>query len=260
MKINNQNELIKLFETEFPLTSQEPWDFGGFSFFAEKEKQLKILITLDVDKKTILKAIRENVSIIVSHHPFCFAPSKLEAIELDASKEMLFSLLDKHNITTYSLHTAFDSHIKGTDHFLLKRLNLLNKVIKRYRFNSVVEYSNSFGSLVDLIKTNIKLDFVISNWTNPIDQKINNIYFAPGTGDVYDFINNNKTDNCDLLITSDIKWNEQIVLQNLGINFIIVSHQIEEVFIEGIDEFLKDKLDDEVEIILDYKKNYLKIY
>jgi putative NIF3 family GTP cyclohydrolase 1 type 2 len=49
-------------------------------------------------------------------------------------------------------------------------------------------------------------------------------------------------------------------LQNLGINFIIVSHQIEEVFIEGIDEFLKDKLDDEVEIILDYKKNYLKIY
>jgi hypothetical protein len=49
-------------------------------------------------------------------------------------------------------------------------------------------------------------------------------------------------------------------LQNLGINFIIVSHKVEEVFIEGINQFLKDKVSNDVEIILDYQDDFLKKY
>ncbi len=260
MKINNQDKLIKLLETEFPLTSQEPWDFGGFSFFATKEKDLKIIVTLDVDKKTILRAIRENVSLIISHHPFCFAPSKIEAIKLDPSKEELFNLVKENNIATYSLHTSFDSHTMGTDYYLLKKLDLLDKIIKRYKFNSIVEYSKSFSSLTELIKSNFNLEYVISNWSNSWESKVGKIYFAPGAGDVYEFIKHNAQDNCDLLITSDIKWNEKVVLQNLGINFIIVSHKVEEVFIEGINQFLKDKVSNDVEIILDYQDDFLKKY
>ena len=260
MKINKQNQLIKLFETEFLLKNQEPWDFSGFSFEFKNKKELKVLITLDVDKKTILRAIKEDVSLIVSHHPFCFAPSKIEAIKIDASKKELFNLVKVHNISTYSIHTTFDMNKKGTDYYLLKKLGLLDKWIKQYKFNSVVNYQLSFQSLVDLLKEKISLDFIISNWSKPTNTILNNIYFAPGAGDVYEFIKDNKEDNCDLLITSDIKWNEQITLQNLGINFIIVSHKIEEVFIEGIKEFLQDKLLDNVEIILDYKEDYLKKY
>ncbi len=260
MKINNQANLIKLLEKEFPLKSQEPWDFGGFSFFGSKNKQLKIIITLDVDKKTILRAIREDVSIIISHHPFCFAPSKSEAIILDPSKKELFDLVEKNNIATYALHTSFDMHTMGTDYYLLKKLNLLNNVVKRYKFNSIIKYSSSFSSLVDLIKKQMNLDYVISNWSQPIESLVQKIYFSPGAGDIYEFIEHNKIDNCDLLVTSDIKWNEQVVLQNLGINFVIVSHKVEEVFIEGIHEFLKDQLTSETEIILDYKNDYLKKY
>ena len=260
MKINNQNKLIELFESEFPLKDQEPWDFSGFSFNYKNEKELKVLISLDVDKKTILRAITENVSLIVSHHPFCFALSPIEAIKIDASKKELFALVKNNSISTYSIHTTFDMNKKGTDYYLLKKLGLLEKIVTQHKFNSVVNYQLSFQSLINLLKEKISLDFVISNWSKPTNTIINNIYFAPGAGDIYEFIRDNKNDNCDLLITSDIKWNEQITLQNLGINFIIVSHKIEEVFIEGINEFLKDKLSDNVEIILDYKKDYLKKY
>ena len=98
------------------------------------------MISLDVDKTSILRAIKEDVSLIVSHHPFCFASSKQEAIKNDASKTELFKLLLNNNISTYSLHTNFDSHIRGTSYFLLKRLELSNNIVENYKFGSVVEY------------------------------------------------------------------------------------------------------------------------
>lgn len=258
MKINNQKSLITLFEKNFPLKTQEKWDFSGFSFLSSIEKNLKIMISLDVDKKTILKAIKENVSLIISHHPFCFASSKEEAIKNDASKKELFKSLLSNNISTYSLHTNFDSHINGTSYFLLKKLELSNNVIKKYKFSSIVEYSSSFETLVKLLKNKFSLSFIISNWSTNLNSKIKKIYFAPGSGDIYEYIKYNKKDNCDLLVTSDIKWNEQVILENLGLKFIIVSHKVEDVFIDGVNEFLKDKLVKDIEIILDYRNEFTK--
>ncbi|MGL6124943.1 MAG: Nif3-like dinuclear metal center hexameric protein [Metamycoplasmataceae bacterium] len=258
MKINNQNELVKLLEKEFPLNHQEPWDFGGFSFIAKKQRDLKVLICLDADKETILRAIREEVSFIISHHPFCFAPTKREAIKIDSTKKELFDLLKKHNISVYSIHTSFDINPKGTHHYLLKRLGLLNNNPIQINFSTVVNYSSSFKSLVELLKEKLALDFVLSNWDKPESTIIKKVYFAPGAGDVYEFIKYNQDNSCDLLVTSDIKWNEQVVLQNAKINFIIISHKIEEVFIDGIHEFIKEKINENIEIVLDYKKNNLK--
>ncbi len=260
MKIINQTSLINLFEKEFPLNTQEKWDFSGFSFKAKIEKPLKILVCLDVDKNIILRAIRENISLIVSHHPFCFASSLEEAINLDKSKGNLIDLLNENNISAYSLHTTFDSNIKGTDYFLLKKLGFLNKITNKYKFSSIVQYNSSFQSLTNLLKNKLSLNFVISNWLKDVKEIVNKIYFAPGAGDIYEYINHSNKDKCDLIVTSDIKWNEQVVLQNLGLNFIIVSHKIEEVFVDGISEFMKNNISNDVEVILDYKKETIKSY
>ncbi|MDK2819863.1 MAG: Nif3-like dinuclear metal center hexameric protein [Mycoplasmataceae bacterium] len=257
MKINNQKELINLIEKEFPLASQESWDFGGFSFISKKQEIKKVLICLDIDKKVILKAIKDDVDLILSHHPFCFASTKEEAIKIDSSKEELFNLVESNNISTYSLHTSFDSNIKGTDYYLLKKLNLLDNIVKRYKFNSVVNYSLSFKSLVDLIKEKTSSNYFISNWNDHHNKIIKNVYFAPGAGDVYEFMKHNKELNCDLLVTSDMKWNEQLVLENLGLKFLIISHQIEEVFIDGMNDFFAEKEVDNIEIILEYKETFL---
>lgn len=258
MKINNQEDLINLIEQEFPLNSQEIWDFGGFSFKFEDKQIKKILICLDIDKIVILRAIRESVDLIISHHPFCFASSKEEAINIDFSKKELFDLVLLHNISTYALHTSFDSNIRGTDYFLLKKLGLLEKIVKRYKFNSIINYSLSFESLINLIKDKTSSNYFISNWKDLGNKIIKNVYFAPGAGDIYEFIEHNKQYNCDLLVTSDIKWNEQLVLENLGIKFLIVSHQIEEVFIDGMNQFFLEQEIDDVEIILEYKENFLR--
>lgn len=258
MKINKQNELIKLFENEFPLDTQEPWDFSGFSFIAKEEKDLKIIICLDADKKTILRAIKEDASLIISHHPFCFSTSIEESIKLDPTKEELVDLIEKNNISIYSIHTPFDISEIGTHYYLLKKLNLLNNKIAQNKFSTIVKYSSSFKSLVETIKEKFGLEFLISNWSQSENEIVKKIYFAPGAGDIYEFIKYNEHNSCELLVTSDIKWNEQVVLQNLNINFIIVSHKIEEVFIEGIYELIKEKISQDIEIILDYKKNYLK--
>ncbi|MGL5308870.1 MAG: Nif3-like dinuclear metal center hexameric protein [Metamycoplasmataceae bacterium] len=260
MKINNQKDLIKLIEKEFPLKSQEDWDFSGFSFLSKKEKNLKIMICLDADKESILKAIKNNVSIIISHHPFCFAPTKKEAIKNDPTKKELFALSKKNNISLYSIHTSFDINKNGTHHYLLKKLELLDKKIDQYKFSTIIEYNFSFNSLIKLLKEKMKLNFVLSNWTKSENIKVGKIYFAPGSGDIYEFLKYHKLNNCDLLITSDIKWNEQVVLQNEKINYVIISHKVEEVFIDGIYEFIKEKITKDIEIILDYRKDELQNY
>ncbi|MGL5733198.1 MAG: Nif3-like dinuclear metal center hexameric protein [Metamycoplasmataceae bacterium] len=260
MKINNQKELIKILEKEFPLKSQEPWDFSGFSFLAKKEKNLKVMICLDADKEAILKAIKDNVSIIISHHPFCFAPTKREAIKMDPSKRELFDLAKKHNISLYSLHTNFDIHKHGTHYYLLKRLGLLKNKSDQHEFSTIIKYSDTFDSLVKLLKEKIKLNFVLSNWNKSKTDKVGKIYFAPGSGDIYEFMKYNQVNECDLLVTSDIKWNEQVVLQNANINYVIISHKVEEVFVDGLNEFIKDKVNKDVEILLDYRKDKLKKY
>ncbi|MGL5205404.1 MAG: Nif3-like dinuclear metal center hexameric protein [Metamycoplasmataceae bacterium] len=260
MKINNQKELIKILEKEFPLKSQEPWDFSGFSFTSKKEKNLKVMISLDADKNAILKAIKNNVSIIIAHHPFCFAPTKREAIKIDQSKRELFDLAKKHNISIYSLHTNFDINKNGTHHYLLKRLGLLTKKIDQHEFSTIIKYTDSFDRLVKLLKEKLKINFVLSNWDKSKNDKVGKIYFGPGSGDIYEFMKYNKINNCDLLVTSDIKWNEQVVLQNAGINYVIISHKSEEVFIDGIYEFIKNQVAKDIEIILDRRKDLLKKY
>ncbi|MGL5617705.1 MAG: Nif3-like dinuclear metal center hexameric protein [Metamycoplasmataceae bacterium] len=260
MKINNQNDLIKVLENEFPLKSQESWDFSGFSFLSKKNRDLKVMICLDADKEAILKAIKDNVSLIISHHPFCFAPTKREAIKIDPTKKELFELVKKNNISLYSIHTNFDISKNGTHHYLLKKLGLLDKKNDQYKFSTIIKYSSSFDSLVKLLKEKLNLNFILSNWNKTKNDEVGKIYFAPGSGDIYEFITYNQINNCDLLITSDIKWNEQVVLQNAKINYVIVSHKVEEVFVDGINEFINKKVSKDIEIILDYRKDQLKKY
>lgn len=232
----NKKNLIKFLNDKYPLKSAEKWDFVGYSLKNNKVLDIKkILICLDVNQFSIEEAIKQKVNMIISFHPFLFAKKWEEVFEYDKSKKEQVKLLKKNNIEVFAIHTNFDKHKYGTKYWFNKKLGIEDKVIKSYEFSSIINYDKSFKSLVDLLKNKLDINLVMTNSTKNDKSKINNIYIQPGAGDIYFFLDILKKEkNIDLLITSDIKWNEQQLLNSLGINFLIIPHKTEDVFVDAL--------------------------
>ncbi len=95
------------------------WDNAGFQLGDADQEVKKILLTLDVTKNAIEKAICENVDLIISHHPFIFRPMKKVT-------NPLFLKLIKNNISVLSAHTNLDVIKNGVNFALAKRIGLSN--------------------------------------------------------------------------------------------------------------------------------------
>lgn len=254
--IKNESQLIKYLEKEFPKNSAEPWDFVGYNLKKTNQKDLKILTCLDVNNEVIELAIKESVSLIITFHPFKFANTWAEIYQQDPHKKDLVDKLKKHQINVYAIHTNFDKHPEGTKTWLIKKLQWETKILKTFDFAYTLKYKNYFFNLVNELKTKLKINSV---WTN-INQDflIDNLYLAPGASDPFEFIQNCESNT--VLITSDLKWNEQQRLNDLNYKFIMITHQIENVFVQGINNFLTKVLDPTITIInydlIDFIKGY----
>src|SRR5699024_8571817 len=83
-----------------------------------------ILVTLDVSELVVDEAIKNNVNLIISHHPLLFQP--LKEINIRTSKGRIIKKLLNNNITVYSAHTNLDIAENGVNDELAKQLQLKN--------------------------------------------------------------------------------------------------------------------------------------
>lgn len=81
-----------------------------------------ILLTLDITKDSVEKAIKEKCNLIISHHPFLFNP--LNKLDLSSDKGILIELAIKNQITIYSAHTNLDFTKDGVSFALARKLGL----------------------------------------------------------------------------------------------------------------------------------------
>ncbi len=95
------------------------WDNVGFQVGNANLEVKKVLLTLDVTKNAINKAIKENVQMIISHHPLIFKPIK-------KITNPLYLKLIKNNIAVYCAHTNLDVIKKGVNFAFAEKLNLSN--------------------------------------------------------------------------------------------------------------------------------------
>jgi dinuclear metal center YbgI/SA1388 family protein len=95
------------------------WDNVGFQLGDGNQEVKKILLTLDVTKNAIEKAINEKVDLIISHHPFIFKPIK-------KITNPLYLKLIKNDIAVFCAHTNLDVIKKGVNSALADKLGLQN--------------------------------------------------------------------------------------------------------------------------------------
>ncbi len=258
MKNNQQDTLIKYLEKLYPISKQEPWDFCGFSLLFKSNEKFKVLVAFEINQNVIDYAINNQVTLIVSYHPFLFAESWEEYYLKDPTKKAWVEQLSEHKISVYGIHTCFDANRRqGMCKLFVDQLKFNESKVTYLDYCFLYEYNNDFDSLVNETKIAFNLTGAVTNVKENI--KLNKVMFFPGSGNIFDFIEINQKIKVDLLITSDIKWNDQQLLNSLGYKYLMISHHSENVFVDYMHKKITSEFNDEFEVI-SYKEPDFNLY
>ena len=236
MKLKNIMEIIENF---CPVSLAYEWDNVGL-MIGDKEKNVeKIIITLDVDKNTVKKAINTGCDLIISHHPLFFRP--LKNINYSYSKGKLIRDIIKNDIAVYSAHTNMDVCANGINKILAEKLclfdiDILDKKTGLGRIGYIKEYIRT-EDLAKKIKKYLDIPFLrIAGDKNKIIKKA-----AVACGSCSELIPMAIEQGCDAFISGDIKYHEALDNTEEGICIIDAGHFYTEVFVKQIfGELLKN--------------------
>lgn len=103
-------DLIRIIETELPLTWAQDWDNSGLQIGGFSEDIKRVLIALDPTMEVLNEAIVKNVDLVLTHHPLLFTPLK-RINPQEYIDNIVFNYI-KNDISLLALHTNFDvSHL-----------------------------------------------------------------------------------------------------------------------------------------------------
>lgn len=251
-------DLTKLIEKRYPLDSQMSFDNSGANVVNFDDELKGVLLCLDVTLDVIDFAAKNNINLIISHHPIIF--NEIKSINSDPLSIRL-KLLIKHSISAYSIHTNFDVNLKYGMWTALKKL-LFNKfdIAKEelllkyavgknsYGLGNIVYFKNkvNFNEISNLLIDRLELDINKVSLYNFNDDKIVKkaiILPGSGSGELEQVI----TEKPDLFITSDLKHNQLIDLYDSKISYINATHYgLEKVFISYMYSFLKNTIKNKI--------------
>lgn len=123
MKTPNGHEIIQLFEQFSPKHLAEEGDPIGLQIGKLNEKVENVMVTLDVLENVVDEAIKNNVKLIIAHHPPLFRA--LKSIHTDTYQGRMIEKLIKHDIAVYAAHTNLDVAEGGVNDLLADALGLV---------------------------------------------------------------------------------------------------------------------------------------
>ncbi len=122
VKYANGQTIIQHFEAWSPKSYAVEGDKNGLMIGTLHKPIKKIMVALDVLEEVIEEAIREEVDLIVAHHPLLFRP--LKKIDVDTAHGRIVAKAIKHDITIYAAHTNLDIAKGGVNDMMAEALGL----------------------------------------------------------------------------------------------------------------------------------------
>lgn len=138
MKAINIINIIKKWAPPYLIDS---WDSTGFQIGDSSKEVEKILVSLDLDREVLEKAKKENIDMIITHHPLLF--KSIDKITTEDYKGRLILDLIKEDIVVYNAHSNLDLAIGGVNDTLaslldLKDVEILEKTYEEKLYKLVV--------------------------------------------------------------------------------------------------------------------------
>ncbi|ENY70214.1 Hypothetical protein, putative NIF3 family protein [Mycoplasmopsis bovigenitalium 51080] len=235
-------KVTKYLLEKYPLEKAEIWDPAGFSVkFNLSEKLNGIVCAIDLTHDVLNKAILQGANLIIVHHPFKFAPTWKDELALAPYKATILSDLKKYRINVLSLHTNYDNNFEGTSHQIALALGLQNKIDFAEPYPCLINANLSINDLKQKLTNSLNLHSFRTNSMNA-NQIYQNIAILSGSGPASLALA--LKNQANLILTSDIKWNEWLLYKEHNIDVLELSHLDEQVFAIDICKQIKNKFSD----------------
>jgi dinuclear metal center YbgI/SA1388 family protein len=124
-------DLSAYLERFAPCATAADWDNVGLLLGDPAAAVTRVMTCLTVTEDVVEEAVRDQVNLIVSHHPVLFRGAK-KLTTSTADGKLILPLLQA-NVAVYSPHTAFDNCPGGINDILCRRLGVLNPTALRPR-------------------------------------------------------------------------------------------------------------------------------
>lgn len=211
-------DIYNYLNREIPFDTQEKWDNSGLIIGNIYTEVKTVAVMLDATVENVEKAIKNNVDLIVTHHPIIFDP--LKSVLKD---DPIYNLV-KQNISLISVHTNWDKSEKGVNAVLTKVFELTDvKDLETEEGKGFVKYgtlssTEPEGVFCELVKERLKAPIVKYSSAH---EAIRRVAVCGGAG--ADYIDE-VADLVDAYVTSDIKYHQFLHASEIGLTLIDAGH------------------------------------
>ena len=209
-------DILNYTETFAPLDTQMDFDNSGLLIGSIDESVSKVLLTLDITNSVVEEAVKIGAELILSHHPVIFAP--LKKIEKNT---VVYNLI-KNEINALCLHTNLDlGESFGVNTCLADAVGVKNYKFVQDECLLVGELGKEMTTkeFAEIVKISLSCKGV--RFTNG-ETEIKTIAICSGSGG--DYVKLAKQTGADLLLTGEIKHNQILTANEIGLSIIDASH------------------------------------
>jgi len=221
------------------------YDNVGLLFGDDNANVSRVLVCLDATDAVIDEAIALKVELIVSHHPFIFAPIKrINAADLMGRKILKAA---KHGINIYSSHTNLDFVAGGINDYMASLLALRGVSV----LDPYIDERQGLGRVGDLASKVDAVEFKNHVATMLKDSRVRIIASdkatvkriavinGAGGGDTK-YIDMAIAAGADCLVSADVKHHVAVYAKELGFTLIEPEHYTtEHVYLNRLTQILK---------------------
>jgi len=247
--------------SKYPLNLASSFDMGkiGLQFGSHNKEVKKVIITLDTTNEVIDYAIKENVDLIISHHPFMF--NSVISFNYDNPLQDKIRKVIKNDLNLFAMHTNFDVAKGGMNECLsavlgLTNIHMVGSEVTSDSFLRMGEIAPTFfKDFINIVKEKFNLNMV--RYVGDEEKIIKKIGIVGGAGsnDAYEAFHH----GCDCFITGEVKHNVALDVIDLDKTLIEVPHAVEAVFKEFVKKDLEARFTEVSFITLSTADNPFKV-
>ena len=244
-------EILAYINELYPLCNAAEFDKGkiGMQFGSKEASVAKVILALDTTMEVIDEAIVNGANLIISHHPFMFAP--LLNLDYDSPFGQKFQKVINHKINIMAFHTNFDVANGGMNDVLAKVLGLkdIHYLTDEICADSLLRVGSideaPLEEVIALIKKAYSQEAI--RYVGDLKKPIKTIGIVGGAGstEFYDALGA----GCDLFITGQIPHHLGLEAMSYNMALVEVSHAVEYLGVVHLREVLAKKYPN-VEFIL----------
>lgn len=230
--ITNVGDIIKVMESIAPPVLAEKWDNIGLQIGCYDHQVSSIWIALDPQLNVVESACKNNVDLLITHHPLIFNP--LKTINLNTPVGKIIKMAVNQGLNIFCAHTNLDFAADGINDILANKIGLKNISVLKSICNESSGSKKEYGSgrvgdlevtinllaLVSVIKEKLGLKNIRIAGDGKL--KVDKVAICCGSGSA--MMNDFFLSGAQVFISGDIKYHDARNAEEMNLALIDIGH------------------------------------